>query len=52
MTDSGLTIDGIAVPLAIEAAGGAAIDAHVLEQLTAPDTTPDGAPPTTDEGDE
>jgi len=53
---SGLTIDRIAIPLHIEAEGGEAIEAHVLEQLTAPAVAAASSPPALpshdDEGDE
>lgn len=53
---SGLTVDGVRVPQAIEAEGGEAVTMYVLEQLalaaeTAPavvETAPN--PPTFDEG--
>ena len=49
---SGLTVDGIPVPLSIEAAGGAAIEAYVLAHRaaasqalpTVPSTDSEGAP--------
>lgn len=51
---SGLTVDGIAVPLSVEAAGAEAIDAHLAASSGAAPFVPESPanPPTLAEGKE